>query len=283
MIKAYRNLDEAGYGSHIYWDDRGHVYTEGSYWSGSYRQTAQALTAYRSDQSFPAFFNDDQDFDKPGQQPDMGNGEPDNGDLWGTWGGYYSWDVKTIVDYANVWKATIYINSSGDYPVDIPQFDSSLANISIRRPQQFIVPEGGSVSWELKRLSDSRILQSGWQMVKNDGVVAIPDVTIYKEKCELIVKAVSTSIFTPESGSIQIYPNPVSSFATIEFHMPQSGRMMIVLHDMIGQLIEVVLNEYRPAGSNSVIWDSGNRPSGVYICSLMAGSELKRKKIILSR
>ena len=283
MIQAYKNLDDTGFGSHIYWDDRTHVYKEGSYWSGSFRQTVQALTAYRSDQSFPAFFNDDQDFDIPGQQPDMGSGEPDDGDPWGTWGGYYSWDTETIVDSANVWKATIYLNSSGDYPVDIPGFDSSRANTSIRRPQQFSPPESGSISWELKRLSDSRILQSGWQMVENDGVVTIPDVTIYKEKCELIVRAVPTSISAPESGIIQVFPNPVSSFASIEFHIPRPGNVRGEIHNLAGQLVDVFLNEYRPAGANSVIWDSGSLPSGIYICSLKAGPEVIRRKIILSR
>jgi len=283
MIQAYGNLDGAGFGSHIYWDERGHVYTEGSYWSGSFRQTAQALTAYRSDRSFPAFFNDDQDFDMPGRQPELGIGEPEEGDPWGTWGGYYNWDAETLVDSASIWKATVYLNNSGNYPVDIPGFDSSRADISIRRPQRFSPTKNRSVSWELKRLSDSRVLQSGWQMVGNDGVVTIPDVTIYKEKCQLLVGLVPTFISITESCSVQIYPNPVSSFATIEFHMPRSGRMKIALHDVAGHLVEIVLNEFRRAGSNIVIWDSGNHPAGVYFCSFTVGSEILRKKIILSR
>lgn len=39
---------------------------------------------------------------------------------------------------------------------------------------------------------------------------------------------------------------------------------------------------YRPAGPISVIWDSGSHPSGIYICILKAGSEVIRRKIILS-
>jgi hypothetical protein len=291
VIQAYQDLDDAGYSSHIYWDERGHVYTEGSYWSGSYRQTAEALTAYRSDQSFPAFFNVDQDFEMPGRQPDIGNGGSDDGDPWGTWGGYFSWDAETIVDSASIWRATVYLNSSGDYPVDIPGFDSSLTDISFRRPQQFNPPDSGSISWELKRLSDSRVLQSGWEKVGKDAVVNIPDVTLYKEKCELVVTVVPTSISAPKdlreaplgSGILHVYPNPVSSISTIEFQISRPGNVRIKLHNMAGLMVDVIADEYQPAGRYSVRWDSGSHPSGIYIGSLKAGPEVIRRKIILSR
>jgi hypothetical protein len=213
----------------------------------------------------------------------MGSGEPDVGDPWGTWGGYYSWDTGTITDSANVWKATVYLSSTGDYPVDIPGFDSSRANISIRRPQQFSPTPSGSISWELQRLSDSRTLHSGWELVENNGVVTIPDVTIYKEKCELIVRAVPTSISAAESGIIQVYPNPVSSTATIEFQISHPGNVRVEIHNLAGQLNDMILDEFRPAGANSAIWDSGSLPSGIYICRLKAGPEVIRRKIILSR
>lgn len=283
MIQAYQNLDNAGFGSHIYWDDRWHVYTEGSYWSGSFRQTAQALTAYRSDRSFPAFFNDDQDFGMPGQQPDMGNGDPENGDAWGTWGGYYNWDSESIVDSTDIWKVRLYLSSTGDYPVDIPGFDSSRASISIRRPQNFIPPHTGSVSWELKRLSDARILHSGWEMVGDNGVVTIPDVTIYKEKCQLSVNAVPTFIPEQGTGLLRIYPNPFSSGTTIEYQMPVPGHVRIEIYNMDGQLVDLAVSDYRSAGLQQFRWDAGNLSSGIYICSLKIGSEVIRKKIILFR
>ena len=157
-----------------------------------------------------------------------------------------------------------------------------MTNIAIRRPQQFSPPENGSVSWELKHLSDSRVLQSGWEKVGKDGVVTIPDVTIYKEKCEIMVRVVPTSISATESVILQVYPNPVSSTATIEFQMPRPGNVRIALHNMAGQLVDVIANEYRPAGPISVIWDFGSHPPGIYICILKAGYEVIRRKIILS-
>jgi hypothetical protein len=132
-------------------------------------------------------------------------------------------------------------------------------------------------------MSDSRILHSGWQSVKNDGVVTIPDVTIYKEKCELILRAVPTSISAPESGITKVYPNPVSSTATIEFQTGRQGNVRGEIHNMAGQLVDVVANDYRPAGLHLVTWNSGTLPSGIYICSLKAGQKVIHRKIILFR
>jgi hypothetical protein len=284
MIQAYRNLDDAGFGSHIYWDDRGHVYTEGSYWSGSFRHTAQALTAYRSDQSFPAFFHDDQDFQSAGQQPDLGTGEPDSGDEWGTWGGYYRWDSGSIVDTDTLWKASIYLISDGESPVDIPDFDSSRADIAIRRPQHFLPPDSGSISWELVRLADSRIMQSGWGKVENEGLVIIPDVTIYKEKCELRVGLIPTSATSMEFRQmvLQVYPNPVSLAVTIDFGLQQAGRVSLTIHNLAGQLVDILLDKYYPSGKFSEKWDASDYPPGIYICSLKTKRELIHRKIIVS-
>jgi len=100
MIQSFKEMNTTGFGPHLYWDERGHGYTSGSHWADSYRLKAKALTRYRNNQSFPAFFNDDQDFKTTGRQPDMGDGDPSSGDAWGTWSGYYSWDTETVTDSA---------------------------------------------------------------------------------------------------------------------------------------------------------------------------------------
>ena len=110
-----------------------------------------------------------------------------------------------------------------------------------------------------------------------------------KEKCEFMVSLTPTVIApnvsygaTTGSGIFHIYPNPVLSTATIEFHMPRPGWVRIALHDMSGRLVDVIINGYRPAGPNSVIWDSGSHPSGIYIGSLNVGAEVIRSSVIIS-
>lgn len=98
-----------------------------------------------------------------------------------------------------------------------------------------------------------------------------------------MVTVIPTSISTPESGILHVYPNPVLSITTIVFQMPGPGDARIEIHNMAGQLVGVVVNGYKPAGPGPVRWDPGSLPSGIYICSLRAGPEVIRRKIILSR
>ena len=120
VVQAFHAVNDSAMGTNIYWDDRGHVFTAGSYWSDSERLTAQALTAYRSNQSYPAFFNDDQDPALPGRQPELVSGDEGAGDPWGSWGGYYTWDPESIVDTPTLWSVNLGLVTDSTYPNDIP-------------------------------------------------------------------------------------------------------------------------------------------------------------------
>ena len=284
VIQAYKNVNASGFGCHIYWDDRGHVYTNGSYWSDSYRLTAQALTAYRSNQSFPAFFNDDQDFGTPGRQPDIGSGEPSDGDTWGTWGGYYGWDPEKIVDSPSMWKSEVFLISSSEYSNDIPSFDSSKTDIAIRKPQQFSPLEGSSFTWELKRLSDSSVVQSGQEEVGENGVITIPDITIYKEKCELSVSVGATAVSSPndEAGIparfiiLYNFPNPFTEHTIIQFPNPEQVPYQLKVMGLTGK----VLKEISDIRTNQVELLRDGLASGIYIIELK-GPKIYRGKVVI--
>jgi hypothetical protein len=192
-VQTFKRLNDTSFGCHLYWDERGHVYTPGSHWADSFRLKAKALTRYRSDQSFPAFFNDDQDSKTPGRQPNMGNGDASDGDVWGTWGGYCSWEPDTVVDSRTKWETTIFLVESSSYVNDVPSFASSRTDISIRRPQQFTPAAGTTITWTFTRLSNSHVVQSGQEIVGQDGVVKIPSLTIYKDRCRLCIKSTFTN------------------------------------------------------------------------------------------
>jgi predicted esterase len=288
VIQAYENVNSSGFGCHIYWDDRGHVYTSGSHWSDSYRLTAQALTDYYSNQSFPAFFNDDQDFLTTGRQPDIRSGDPSDGDMWGTWGGYYGWDPEKIVDTPTTWKTEVFLISSSEYANDIPPFDSSKTDVAIRKSQQFTPAEGSTIAWNLKRLSDSRVLQSGQEKVGETGVITIPGIIIYKEKCELSVSVGPTAIFSRDDkrGStasfivLQIFPNPFSSSTTIHYQLTQPGMVNVAIYNISGQLVEILVNDHEIAGHHSITWDAKGINSGLYFCRIKTGQFVDIKKSI---
>jgi hypothetical protein len=85
--EAFTRMSMESHGRRLWWDERAH----GS-WAGAHFQSApalrlQALTRHRRDRSYPAFFAVDQDLSAGGRQPSIGNGDPADGDPFGTYGG----------------------------------------------------------------------------------------------------------------------------------------------------------------------------------------------------
>jgi hypothetical protein len=284
VVQAYRNVNDAGHGTHIYWDDRGHVFTSGSYWSDSERLSSTALTQYESNCSFPAFFNDDQDFNTPGRQPDLGTGTGD-GDDWGTWGGYYGWDPEQITDTPSLWKSGISLVTSSEYGHDIPVFDSSKADLAIRKPQQFKPAEGTTLYWAVTRISDGRVLQSGQVTAGPEGLVTVPGVIVYKEKCEIAISkdpAVHDGAPSPGGSThqpgLRIYPNPASSSMSIQYDLEQSARVKLAVFSIDGKLVDVLADEYQSRGHHLYTWSVSGIAPGVYICRFCRGQDVYLSK-----
>jgi len=196
VIAAYHELNDTGWGIHLFWDQRDHSPSDWSVedpdnplpdigqWISPVltdRPSRTSLTRYRSNQSFPAFFNDDQDSTLVGRQPGLGNGDPLDGDLWGTWGGYYDWDQETISDTTSYWACTLFLTGRSDCSVDNYPGAVSTASVSIRRPQKFHPAHGALLSWRLRRLDDGSVLQSGAGTAAGDGLVTVHGLAIPKD------------------------------------------------------------------------------------------------------
>jgi hypothetical protein len=79
----------------------------------------------------------------------------------------------------------------------------------------------------------------------------------------------------------QNYPNPFNPKTLINFEIPNRVNVKICVYNALGQLIKVLLDDYRDAGSYRVEFDGANLPSGLYIYSIEAGSFADTKKMVL--
>lgn len=86
---------------------------------------------------------------------------------------------------------------------------------------------------------------------------------------------------------IQNYPNPFNPETQIKFRLPQSMKVTIKVYDLMGKEIATLINDkIYTEGWHTIIWngkdDSGNRvASGIYICQIKAGMEIKTLKLNL--
>ena len=68
----------------------------------------------------------------------------------------------------------------------------------------------------------------------------------------------------------QNYPNPFNPSTTIEFHIPTSQMVSLVLYDALGREVMEVLEGRLQAGAHSVKFDASSLASGMYLYRLTA-------------
>jgi plastocyanin len=86
-----------------------------------------------------------------------------------------------------------------------------------------------------------------------------------------------------ELSLTQNYPNPFNPTTTISFSLPQATHVSLTIYNLIGQEAEILVDEDRPTGNYSVVWNSGNLASGVYFYRLQTGTTILTKKLVLMK
>ena len=79
----------------------------------------------------------------------------------------------------------------------------------------------------------------------------------------------------------QNYPNPFNPETSIDFGLPQDGQVRLAVYNMLGQEVEVLVNEEVPAGYYTVSWDAAGLPTGVYFCRIEANNFTETRRMVL--
>jgi pimeloyl-ACP methyl ester carboxylesterase len=195
-IGLFNAMSGARHGTHLYWDNRDHT---ASAWTtddpaipgvdiGEWvspvrteRVGAPYQPKYRANQSYPGFFDDDQDPSSSGRQPALGNGLPDDGAPWGTWGGYFDWDTETIFDTHQGWSCTLFLVGRSSVSVDNFPGSSATTSLAVRKPRKLWPAAGAAVAWTLRDDRTDAVLQSGTAAAESDGLVAVTGLVIPKD------------------------------------------------------------------------------------------------------
>jgi hypothetical protein len=104
------------------------------------------------------------------------------------------------------------------------------------------------------------------------------------------VKAGSPSTFVEQWTSQvrdfrldQNYPNPFNPTTTISFSVGKYGYTSVKVFNMLGREVASLVNEVKPPGMYSILWNAEKFPSGIYLYRLTAGGSSIAKKMILLR
>ncbi|MGK9477002.1 T9SS type A sorting domain-containing protein [Melioribacter sp. OK-6-Me] len=79
----------------------------------------------------------------------------------------------------------------------------------------------------------------------------------------------------------QNYPNPFNPTTNIEFALPQSSDVKLVVYDALGKEVAQLVNGHMNAGYHRVTFNASNLASGVYFYTIKAGDFYSVKKLML--
>lgn len=79
----------------------------------------------------------------------------------------------------------------------------------------------------------------------------------------------------------QNYPNPFNPVTNISFDLPKTSNVTLTVYNSIGQEVERLVNEVKPAGSYTVDFNASNLSSGIYFYKLVADGFVMTKKMTL--
>ena len=81
----------------------------------------------------------------------------------------------------------------------------------------------------------------------------------------------------------QNYPNPFNPTTRINYAIRKAGLVKVVLYNALGQKVQTLLNEIRPAGNYTLEVQGNNLPSGIYFYRIHAGEFEQTKKMLLMK
>lgn len=79
----------------------------------------------------------------------------------------------------------------------------------------------------------------------------------------------------------QNYPNPFNPITVINFSIPKSGHVSLIIYDSSGRQVLKLVDEVKDPGYYKAEFDAANLPSGIYFYSLLSGEYSATKKMAL--
>jgi len=78
----------------------------------------------------------------------------------------------------------------------------------------------------------------------------------------------------------QNYPNPFNPVTIINYELPITGFVRLIIYDALGKEVSTIINQKQNPGKYQVEWNASNYPSGVYFYKLNTAGFTGSKKMI---
>ncbi|MDP2886172.1 MAG: T9SS type A sorting domain-containing protein [Ignavibacteria bacterium] len=165
------------------------------------------------------------------------------------------------------WTAPNYVFNGNVAQVTGSIMPATVKNVTINNP-------AGVTSSQALTITDTLFLVSG--------TLSGPYTAGTTVKVSTDVQDQSTGI--PQDYSLQQnYPNPFNPSSAIRYQLSANSFVSLKVFDMLGREVATLVNEVKKAGTYSTTWNAAGFGSGVYFCTMQAGSFHETKKLILMK
>lgn len=79
------------------------------------------------------------------------------------------------------------------------------------------------------------------------------------------------------------YPNPFNALTKIRYDISKKTLLKLTIYNMLGQIVQTLIDHYVMPGYYEIIWDARKYPSGVYIAKLETEGYIGVQKLLLMK
>jgi hypothetical protein len=103
----------------------------------------------------------------------------------------------------------------------------------------------------------------------------------YQSDALWVAQLEKTAVVPTSFQLAQNYPNPFNPTTTINYIIPEPGKVTVDIFNVTGQKVASLVNGQMSAGSHSVVWNAEKCSAGVYFYTVKAGNHTKTMKMTL--
>jgi len=201
-------------------------------------------------------------------------------------------------DSNKVYKTTdvgqTWTNISGNLP-DIPYSDIFIFpydtnNIFVASDIGVYVTYNGGIHWEYASEDIPFVPCMDFDAVQFSDTcylrVGTHGQSIWETKIPIHPVGVEEELFEalPLSYALhQNYPNPFNSITVIKYSIPKESDVKLEIINILGEQVELLVNETKTAGTYEAVWNSSNLASGIYFYRMKSGHFVSVKKMVLMK
>jgi len=202
-----------------------------------------------------------------------------------TWTQYNSSNTGMIADWVN----SLLIDNNGILWVGceeavFPPYPAGLCSFYGTAWIQYITNNSGLQEKFIRRMALDT-LGNIWVLSRGKGAAIFnPNGVIgfdYRDRTlQACIPTSANELSENNNSSLTVFPNPFTTSTTLEFILSETQNVSISIFDVIGREIKTIATNNLQAGKNNLIIDSSELMSGIYICEIKTGKNVRVIKLI---